>query len=100
MSEVYQGDILRIENVKVPVLVVSKDIFNKTGEILGCPIYKTGSVGALRIEISGEPVTGYVHCEKIALFDLNVRGYSKLDSISMADRIVISDVIQSLFEYV
>ncbi len=100
MGEVYQGDILKIESIKVPIIVVSKDYFNKTGEILGCPIYKEGKSGALRIEIHGDSMIGYAHCEKIALFDLDVRGYSKVDRVRMAERITISDVIQGLFEYV
>ena len=31
----HQGDILRIEKIKHPVLVVSKDFFNMSGEIIG-----------------------------------------------------------------
>ena len=30
-----QGDILKIEHIKIPVLVVSKDFFNQTYEIIG-----------------------------------------------------------------
>ena len=33
----HQGDIVKIERVKSPVLVTSKDFFNQTGEIIGCP---------------------------------------------------------------
>lgn len=36
---VSQGDILKIEGIRHPVLVVSKDFFNTSGEIIGCPIY-------------------------------------------------------------
>ena len=46
MTEISQGDILNIERIKMPVLVVSKDFFNQTGEIIGCPIYKNGEPGA------------------------------------------------------
>ena len=35
--DVHQGDILKIEKIKIPVLVVSKDFFNQTGEIIGWP---------------------------------------------------------------
>lgn len=31
----HQGDIVKIERVKSPVLVTSKDFFNQTGEIIG-----------------------------------------------------------------
>ena len=36
----HQGDILKIEKIKHPVLVVSKDFFNTSGEIIGCPIIR------------------------------------------------------------
>ena len=35
-EKICQGDILKIEKIKLPVLVVSKDFFNQTGEIIGC----------------------------------------------------------------
>ena len=38
MDLLHQGDILKIEKIKHPVLVVSKDFFNSSGEIIGCPI--------------------------------------------------------------
>ncbi len=100
MQEVCQGDILKIENIKLPVLVVSKDFFNRSGEIIGCPIYLDGESGGVRARISGKKVSGCVHCEKIALLDLNVRGYSKVDEVSIADRIVVSDIIQGLIDYI
>ena len=101
MSEiVHQGDILKIERIKLPVIVVSKDFFNQTGEIIGCPIYESGEDGALRIHIEGDVLQGYVHCEKLALLDLSVRGYSKLCSISINDIINITDAVQGLFDYV
>ena len=34
MERVHQGDILKIERIKKPVLVVSKDFFNQTHEII------------------------------------------------------------------
>ena len=41
-EELHQGDILKIEHIKKPVLVVSKDFFNQTHEIIGCPIFEKG----------------------------------------------------------
>ena len=35
----HQGEIIKIEKIKHPVLVVSKNFFNETGEIIGCPIF-------------------------------------------------------------
>jgi mRNA interferase MazF len=99
-DELNQGDILKIEHIKQPVLVVSKDFFNKTGEIIGCPVYKTGKPDALRIYIHSDDVDGYVHCEKLALLDLNVRSYSKICRIHISDIMEITDAIQSIFDYI
>ena len=37
-NEIYQGDIYRFYGVKYPILIVSKNFFNKTGMVIGCPI--------------------------------------------------------------
>ena len=76
-EELHQGDILKIEHIKKPVLVVSKDFFNQTYEIIGCPIFEKGEAGPLHIQIKTEDLEGYVQCEKMALLDLNVRGYKQ-----------------------
>lgn len=98
-GEIHQGDILQIEKIRPPVLVVSKDFFNKSGEIIGCPIYETGAEGPLHISIRTEEITGYVQCEKLALLDLNIRGYKKIDRIPLSDVINITDAIQGIFDY-
>ncbi len=97
---IFQGDILRIERIKMPVLVVSKNFFNQTGEIVGCPIYKNGEPGALHIKIITDEVSGYVQCEKMSLLDMNIRGYSKIARVHMPEIINITDAIQSIFDYV
>ncbi len=37
---------------------VSKDFFNQTGEIVGCPIVKNGQSGALHIKIETDQISG------------------------------------------
>jgi len=99
-EELHQGDILKIEHIKKPVLIVSKDFFNQTYEIIGCPIFEKGEAGPLHIHIEAEDVEGYVQCEKMALLDLNIRGYSKIDRIHYPDIINITDAIQGIFDYI
>ncbi|WP_026655548.1 MULTISPECIES: type II toxin-antitoxin system PemK/MazF family toxin [unclassified Butyrivibrio] len=99
-EELHQGDILKIERIKQPVLVVSKDFFNQTHEIIGCPIYEKGEAGPLHIHISTNDVEGYVQCEKMALLDMGIRGYSKIDTIHYSDIINITDAIQGIFDYI
>ncbi len=100
LESLHQGDILAIEQIKHPVLVVSKDFFNSSGEIIGCPIFANSTAGPLHIFISTDELKGYVQCEKLALLDLSVRGYKKIGSIQLMDRINISDAVQGIFEYV
>jgi len=95
-----QGDILKIEKIKYPVLVVSKNFFNASGEIIGCPIYSVSSKSPLHIPVLTEEVIGEVQCEKMALLDLTVRGYKKIDHIELTDIINITDAIQSIFDYI
>ena len=97
---VSQGDVLKIEKIASPVLVVSKDFFNNTGEIIGCPIYKDGRTGALHIYVESDDTAGYVQCEKLALLDLSARDYLKIGRISISEIINISDAIQGIFDYV
>ena len=97
---VSQGDILKIEKINQPVLVVSKNFFNESGEIIGCPVYPNGRAEALHIFIESDDIVGYVHCEKLALLDLAERGFSKIGRINIGDMINISDAIQGIFDYV
>lgn len=95
-----QGDILRIEKIKHLVLVVSKDFFNSSGEIIGCPIISDSNPGPLHIWTHMDDIEGYIQCEKLALLDLSVRGYKRIGRISLAEVINVSDAIQGIFDYV
>lgn len=99
MDYLQQGDIIKIEKIKHPVLVVSKNFFNTSGQIIGCPIIKNSMPGPLHIWMKTDETEGYVHCEKLALLDLSVRGYKKTDSLPISEMINVSDAIQSIFEY-
>lgn len=43
MELLHQGDILKIEKINHPVLVVSKNFFNTSGAIIGCPIIRNST---------------------------------------------------------
>ena len=98
MEHLHQGEILKIEKIKHPVLVVSKDFFNTSGEIIGCPIIRDSVPGPLHIWMSTKENEGYIQCEKLALLDLSVRGYKKIDRLPIVEMINISDAIQGIFE--
>ena len=100
MEHLRQGDIVKIEKIKHPVLVVSKDFFNTSGEIVGCPIIHNSNPGPLHIWMSAENAEGYIQCEKLALLDLSVRGYKKIDRLPISEMMNVSDAIQGIFEYI
>ena len=100
MEHLLQGDILKVENIRHSVLVASKDFFNTSGEIIGCPVIHNSKPGPLHIWISTENTEGYIHCEKLALLDLSVRGYKKTDRLPIPEMMNVSDAIQSIFEYI
>lgn len=100
MEHLHQGDVLKVEKIKHLVLVVSKDFFNASGEIIGCPIIKNSKPGPLHIWVSAENTEGFIHCEKLALLDLSIRGYKKTDSLPISEMMNVSDAIQGIFEYI
>ncbi len=99
-ESISQGDILKIENIQKSVLVVSKNTFNKSGKIIGCPINTDSTASALHIEVQTEKTNGYVYCENMTLLDMTIRRYSIKDHIHMPDIIDITDAIQSIFDYI
>lgn len=100
MEKLHQGDILTIEKIKHPVLIVSKDFFNTSGEIIGCPIIRESVPGPLHIWMATEENEGYIQCEKLALLDLSIRGYKKMDRLPLPEMINVLDAIQGIFEYI
>ena len=56
--------------------------------------------GPLHIWMSTKNTEGYIPCEKLALLDLLVRGYKKVDRLSISEMINVSDAIQGIFEYI
>ena len=99
MLPIEQGDILSVERVKGPVLVVSKNFFNSSEMAIVCPVVKNAVPDPLHIEIVTKETDGIVLCEQMKLLDLSVRGFKKLDQVKYEDRINITDAIQSIFDY-
>ncbi|MCD8249073.1 MAG: type II toxin-antitoxin system PemK/MazF family toxin [Lachnospiraceae bacterium] len=94
-----QGDILKVEKIGFPVLVVSKDFFNESGEVIGCPVLRETSESPLHIFISLDGTEAYVCCEKLKLLDLRTRGYRRMGQVTTAERINIADAVQGIFDY-
>lgn len=94
-----QGDILSIEKINGPILVVSKNFFNRSEQAIVCPIVKNAVPDPLHIKITTEEVQGSVLCEQMKLLDLRYRGYKKISRITYPDIINITDAIQAIFDY-
>lgn len=101
MTDLHQGDIIRVANYKVPFLIVSKNAFiQATGVFHVCPIIKNLTPGPVHIPIRGHHgEEGTVPCEQIKLLDPEARHCTRLDSLPYDTIMDISDTIQGIFEY-
>ena len=99
MFNAKQGSILKINGISVPVIVVSKDFFNTSGQAIVCPIYKDIAPGPLHIELDAAPVKGVVLCEQVKYVDLRRRGFTKVTDAYSYDIMNISDAIMGIFDY-
>lgn len=100
MIQIEQGDVITVDRIKDPILVVSKNFFNQSGEIIGCPVVKESSNSPLHLFVQATNVEGYVQCEKLKHLNLNVRRHRLVGRVSMADIVNITDAIQGIFDYV
>lgn len=93
------GDILSIEKIKGPVLVVSKNFFNQSEQAIVCPVIKNAIPDPLHIDVETTEVQGSVLCEQMKLLDLRYRGYKKISRIKYSEIMNITDAIQAIFDY-
>lgn len=94
-----QGDIISIEKIQGPFLVVSKNFFNTIEQVIVCPIVSDTFPDPLHIVIRTDEVDGIVMCEQMRLIDLRYRGFKKVTNIHYPDIIDITDAIQSIFDF-
>ncbi|HUM83227.1 MAG TPA: type II toxin-antitoxin system PemK/MazF family toxin [Lachnospiraceae bacterium] len=99
MDGIEQGEILSVERISTPVLAVSKKFFNRTEQIIACPVLKNASSDPLHILIRTKEMQGVVLCEQVRILDLHVRGYKKIDELRPEDIMNVADAIQSIFDY-
>ena len=93
---VEQGQILKIDGIKYPALVVSKNIFNESGRVIVCPVISGAANATLAYPIGQDR---YVLCDNLRQLDLESRPFSVKDRVSLAGMIHIADRVQSLFDY-
>lgn len=94
-----QGDVLKLERIQYPVIVVSNNFFNQSGRVIVCPIVKTAVPGPLHIPLKNSAVEGFVLCEQVRYLDLSSRCWSHLAQLHFFDIMDISDAVAGIFEY-
>ena len=99
MTAIEQGDLLKVEGIAHPVIVVSNNYFNQSGKAIVCPIMEKAAPGPLHIELKDSPVEGFVLCEQVRYLDLASRRYSKMTQSHYFDIMDISDAVVGMFEY-
>ena len=99
MQAIEQGDLLRIDGLQYPIIVVSNDFFNQSGKVIVCPIVRDAAEGPLHIWLKDDKVEGYVLCEQVRYVDLSARRCSKLSATRYFDIMDISDAVMGMFDY-
>ena len=97
--KIEQGDLLKIEGLNHPAIVVSNNFFNESGKAIVCPIVKSALEGPLHIRFKHGNVEGYVLCEQLRYVDLAARHFSKLTASHYYDIMDISDAVMGMFDY-
>ena len=91
---------MQVVSIRYPLLVVSKNFFNESGQVIACPILPDGVRGPLRIWCESIRKPGFVYCEQLRLLDLNSRQFARKDAVSMDELMDVADAIQSMFDYI
>ena len=99
MAQFEQGDLLKIDGIQQPVIVVSNDVFNQSGKAIVCPIVQSAQEGPLHIKLKDSSVQGVVLCEQVRYLDLAARRFHKLTATRYFDIMDISDAVVSMIEY-
>ncbi|MCD8301001.1 MAG: type II toxin-antitoxin system PemK/MazF family toxin [Clostridiales bacterium] len=99
MLDISQGDVLKVEKQTFPVLIVSKNFFNRSERVMACPIRQTTDTDPLHIYIETDDISGTVMCEQVKLLDLHFRGYKKTGELPLDLIMNITDAIQGIFDY-
>ncbi len=93
-----QGDLLRVEGLARPVIVVSNSFFNASGRAIVCPIAKDAAEGPLHIRIRDCPGEWIVLCEQVRYADLSARRFFRIGKATCFDVMEISDAVMGMFD--
>ena len=98
---VEQGTILNITGLNFPVLVLSGNEYNHgTGRAVVCPLAKTDSGSVYSLSVDVPSYSGFTCLDQLKTLDLNARGFTPRGRISLAKQIVITGLVQGMFDYI
>ncbi len=95
-----QGDLLRVQGISLPVVVVSNNFFNQSGMAVVCPIISRADEGPLHIPLKHSQLSGTILCEQVRYLDLAARRHTKLGTLDYYDVMDVSDAVMGIFEYI
>ena len=99
MQKVEQGDVLRIDGISFPVIVVSQDFLNESGSAVVCPVMANAAKSPLHIPLQTPAISGVVLCEQARYLILAGRRLTKLSSAHLFEMMDISDAVMGIFDY-
>ncbi len=101
MTDLSQGDIVKLQGFRNCFLVVSNNAYIRaTGMFHVCLMTTWEKEGPLHIRVCGaEGTEGVVSCEQLRLIDPASRGVQRIDRIDHRDIMEVFDAIQGMFEY-
>ena len=93
---VNQGDIIKVEGIKLNMLVISRDIINENEVCIVVPLSSNfiESVTHIKNSFSEELLI----TEQLRYIDLTTRYYKKLGNLSLEEMQNVVDVVQGLFD--
>ena len=95
-----QGSIIKIEKLNGYFLVISRNIYNVSEQIIVVPIIENGKEGTFRLPVNSKYIEGVAICDEIRKIDIRVRGYSIISYINNNDLFSIISIIQDLFQII
>ena len=93
---VNQGDIIKVEGIKLNMLVISRDIINENEVCIVVPLSSNFSESVTHIKNSFSKEL--LITEQLRYIDLTSRYYKKLGNLSLEEMQNVVDVVQGLFD--
>lgn len=95
---VNQGDIIKVDGIKLNMLVISRDIINENEVCIVVPLSSNFSESVTHIKNSFSKEL--LITEQLRYIDLTTRYYKKLGNLSLEEMQNVVDVVQGLFDII